>query len=104
MKQTYFFEKAWFACDFRKSKVGFIGNHLGKKWMKAGKIRLNKPRIEGKIKRYSLGDNLKKIFEGATDSFEKIKILSKIIDEDKLKEKYLEEPSIETLLPFVAFS
>ena len=51
---------------------------------------------EGKINRYSLWHNLKKIFEGTTVSFAKIE--NKGTNEDDLKEKELDEPSIETLL------
>ena len=59
---------------------------------------------EGKIKIYSLGHNLKKIFEGIMVSFTKIRGPDKFLDDYKLQEKDLEDPSIETLLPFVAFS
>ena len=107
-----FLEKAEFPVDNPKSNIRFVGNHLGQKEMKGGNIRLLKSGIfndkrqfeEGKIKRYSLGHNLKKIFEGTTVSYAKIKSPDKVIDEDNLKEEDLEEPSIETLLPFVAFS
>ena len=95
-----FLEKA------EKSKIRFIGNHLGKKEMKPGNIRDSKVGIfndkrqfeEGKIKRYSLGHNLKKIFEGTIVSFSKIK--AEDIDEDNLKE----DPSIDIFFPFVPFS
>ena len=107
-----FLQKAEFPGDNPKSNIRFVGNHLGQKEMKGGNIRLSKSGIfnekrqfeEGKIKRYSLGHNLKKIFEGTTVSFAKIKNSDMDIDEDDLKEENLEDPSIETLLPFVAFS
>jgi len=104
-----FLEKAEFPGN-TKSNIRFVGNHLGKKEMKPGNIRASKVGIfndkrqfeEGKIKRYSLGHNLKKIFEGTTVSFAKIKTGD--IDEDNLKEDQLEDPSIDTLFPFVPFS
>ena len=104
-----FLEKAEFPGNV-KSKIRFVGNHLGQKEMKPGKISSSKVGIfndkrqfeEGKIKRYSLGHNLKTIFEGTTVSFAKIKVGD--VDEDNLKEDQLEDPLIETLLPFVAFS
>lgn len=78
--------------------------------MKPGNITTSKVGIfndkrqfeEVKIKRYSLGHNLKSIFEGTTVSFAKIKLGE--ADEDNLKEDQLEEPLIDNLLPFVAFS
>ena len=106
-----FLQKAEFGGDFSKSNIRFVGNHFGQKEMNPGNIRTTKTGIfndkrlfeEGKIKRYSLGHNLKKIFEGTTVSFAKIKNSSDI-DEDDLKVDLLEDPSIETLLPFIPFA
>ena len=105
-----FLEKAEFPNEFSKSNVRFVGNHFGQREMKGGNIRVKKCGIfndkrqfeEGKIKRYSLGHNLKKIFEGTTVSF--AKIINEDTDEDDLKEEELDEPSIETLLPFIPFA
>ena len=105
-----FLEKAEFPGEYSKTNIRFVGNHIGQKEMSPGNIRTSKEGIfndkrqyeEGKIKRYSLGHNLKKIFEGTTVSFAKIK--KEGFDEDDLKEDELEDPSIETLLPFIPFS
>lgn len=105
-----FLEKAEFPGEYSKTNIRFVGNHIGQKEMSPGNIRTSKEGIfndkrqyeEGKIKRYSLGHNLKKIFEGTTVSFAKIK--KEGLDEDNLKEDELEDPSIETLLPFIPFS
>jgi len=99
-----FLEKAEFPGEYSKSNIRFVGNHIGQKEMKGGNIRIKKCGIfndkrqfeEGKINRYSLGHNLKKIFVGTTVSFSKIE--NKGANEDNLKEKELDEPSIETLL------
>ena len=106
-----FLQKAEFGGDFSKSNIRFVGNHFGQKEMNPGNIRIKKIGIfndkrlfeKGKIKRYSLGHNLKKIVEGTTVSFAKIKNSSDI-DEDDLKEELLEDLSIETLLPFISFA
>ena len=105
-----FLEKAEFPGEYSKSNIRFVGNHIGQKEMKGGNIRIKKCGIfndkrqfeEGKINRYSLGHNLKKIFEGTTVSF--AKIANEGTNEDDLKEKELDEPSIETLLPFIPFA
>ena len=105
-----FLEKVEFSGEYSKTNIRFVGNHPGQEEMKGGNIRTSKIGIfndkrqfeEGKIKRYSLGHNLKKIFEGTTVTFANIK--NGDIDEDNLKEDDLEEPSIETLLPFIPFS
>ena len=104
-----FLQKAEFP-DYSKSNIRFVRNHYGQKIMKGGNIRKKKCGIfndkrqfeEGKIKRYSLGHNLKQIFEGTTVSFAKIK--NDDIDENKLDENDLEEPTIDTLYPFIPFA
>ena len=105
-----FLQKAEFPGIYSKSNVRFVGNHFGQNEMKRGNISTQKCGVfnnkmyfeEGKISRFSLGHNLKRIFEGTTVSFAKIK--NEDTDEDDLKEDELDQPTDDTLQPFIPFS
>ena len=108
-----FLKKAEFPGEYPKSNIRFVGNHIGQKIMKDGNINkkcgvFNNKRhfSNGKIQRFSLGHNLKNIFEGTTVSYAKVKKEDKELNEEKndLKEQDLGNPTNEELLPFIPFA
>ena len=109
-----FLKKVEFPGDYPKSNIRFVGNHKGQKIMEDGNIKLKKCGIfnnkrkfkNGIIQRFSLGHNLKKIYEGTTVSYAKIKKNDLELYEEKndIKEEQLEDPTDEKLLPFIPFA
>lgn len=109
-----FLKKAEFPGEYPKSNIRFVGNHTGKEIMEEGNINLTKCGIfnnkryftNGKIQRFSLAHNLKKIFEGTTVSYAKVKKDNQELNEEKndIKEEDLVDPTNEQLLPFIPFA
>ena len=95
--------------------IRFVGNYKGEKEMSDGDIRTKKCGIfnnerrfiNGKVMRFSLGHNLKKIYEGSSVSYAKIKKDDDIeLNEEMndIKEDQLDNPTDENLLPFIPFA
>lgn len=109
-----FLKKVEFPGDYSECNVRFFGNHKGGQIMKQGNIEEiqsgifnNKRRFNnGEYERYSLGHNLLEIYEGYTVSYAKIKKAGVDLKEEKndIKEKDLEDPTYNKLLPFIPFA
>ena len=109
-----FLNEVDFPGDNPKCNIRFVGNHKGDDIMKGGNIEIdkfktfnNKRRFnKGDYERPSLGHNLLKIYEGYTVSFAKIKKMGVDLNEKKndLKEEDLNEPTDESLSPFIPFA
>ena len=109
-----FLSEVDFPGDNPECNVRFVGNHKRKKEMKRGGVEEKKIGIFNNIRRYkygtyerfSLGHNLLKIYEGHTISYAKIKKKGVELKERKndINEKDLDEPTEETLYPFIPFA
>ena len=109
-----FLNEVEFPGDNPKCNIRFVGNHKGDDIMEGGNIGNNKCKIfnnkrrfnKGDYERPSLGHNLLKIYEGITVSFAKIKKIGVDLKERKneIKEEDLNEPTDETIFPFIPFA